>query len=266
MVVEPVSTQSLPLPRIRAVPRHIAIIMDGNGRWAAAHGLQRQEGHQAGANGLRTVIERMGEHGVEVLSLFAFSTENWGRPVEEVSALMELAVRVIDRDIDALDRAGARLLHIGELSELPVRVQQKVREAMKRTAGNDRITVNLAFNYGGRADIAMAVRRLIEDGVPASEVTEEAINSRLATAGLPDPDLLIRTGGERRISNFLVWQAAYAEYYFTTTQWPNFGAEEVDAALIEYSRRRRRFGLIDDDGVEAEDAAVPSPDAPEPTN
>ena len=235
--------------------------MDGNGRWAETHGLPRYHGHNAGAEGLRTVIERMSEHGVEVLSLFAFSTENWGRPEAEVSALMQLAARVIDRDTEALHRAGARLLHIGDLEALPEVVQEKVRRAVAVTADNDRITVNLAFNYGGRADIVRAVQQLIADGVPASAVTEEALALRLTTGGLPEPDLLIRTGGEHRISNFLVWQAAYAEYYFTPVLWPEFGADEIDEALLEYSRRRRRFGLVQD-GPAAPDAGAAAPVEP----
>ena len=225
-------------------PRHVAIIMDGNGRWAAARGKRRQQGHRAGAERIRPVIARLGEHGVRVVTLFAFSTENWGRPRGEVDYLMRLAGRVIDRELDALDESGVRLRHIGDLSPLPGALQRQVRRAIARTAGNGRITVNLAFNYGGRSDIVRAVRRIVADGVPAREVTAEAIASRLATAELPEPDLLIRTGGEHRISNFLVWDAAYAECYFTPTLWPDFGPEDVDEALREFGRRRRRFGLV----------------------
>ena len=218
--------------------------MDGNGRWARGRGLARRRGHQAGAENIRPVLERLGHHGVEVVTLFAFSTENWGRPQAEVDFLMRLAGRTVDRELDALDEAGVRLLHIGDLSSLPNGLRGRVQNAIERTRENDGLTVNLAFNYGGHADIVRAVQRLIEDGVPASEVTAEAIASRLATADLPNPDLLIRTGGERRISNFLVWQAAYAEYYFTSTLWPDFGAEAVDVALREFASRRRSFGLV----------------------
>jgi undecaprenyl diphosphate synthase len=232
---------SLPLPRVRTLPRHVALIMDGNGRWARARGLSRQDGHRAGAENLRTVIERFGEHGVAVLTLFAFSTENWGRPRSEVDGIMRLAGRVIDRDLNTLHEAGVRLGHLGELDALPMPLQKKIRASIERTAQNDRMTVNLAFNYGGRADIVAAVRSLVAEGITPEEITEEAIAARLCTAELPDPDLLIRTGGEHRISNFLVWQAAYCEYHFTTTQWPDFGATEVDAALVEFSHRRRRL-------------------------
>ena len=245
MVAKP-APSGVESPQGEALPRHVAIIMDGNGRWARDRGQSRQQGHRAGADRIRPVIERLGEHGVPVVTLFAFSTENWGRPRNEVDYLMWLAGRVIDRELDSLAEAGIRLRHIGDLSPLPRSLQRKVAEAVTRTAANDRITVNLAFNYGGRSDIVEAVRRLIADGVAAGEVDAEAIASRLTTAELPDPDLLIRTGGERRLSNFLVWETAYSEYYFTSTLWPDFGPEDVDEALGEYRRRRRRFGLVPD--------------------
>ena len=245
MVVEPAS-DSLTLPHVGVLPQHVAIIMDGNGRWARERGQGRQHGHRAGAERIRAVLERFGEHGVPVLTLFAFSTENWARPRSEVDYLMRLTGRVVDRELAALDDAGVRLRHSGDMSPLPGSLRRKVERAIVRTATNDCMTVNLAFNYGGRSDIVEAVRRLVADGIPASEVSAEAIASRLAMAELPDPDLLIRTGGEQRISNFLVWQAAYTEYYFTSTLWPDFGAEQVDAALLEFSRRRRRFGLVQD--------------------
>ncbi len=248
MVVEP-AARSRPLPQLAVRPRHVAIIMDGNGRWASARSRSRQQGHRAGAEGIRGVLERFAEHEIPVLTLFAFSTENWGRPRSEVEYLMRLAGRVIDRELNALDEAGIRLCHLGEPSPLPRTLWRRVEQAIERTAGNDRLTVNLAFNYGGRSDIVQAVRRLVAEGVAPEEVTAEAISSRLVTAGLPDPDLLIRTGGERRLSNFLVWQAAYAEYYFTPTLWPDFGPEEVDQALLEYSQRRRRFGLVPENGA-----------------
>ena len=249
MVVEP-AAQTLPLPQLAALPQHVAVIMDGNGRWANARGLSRQQGHRTGAERIRCVLERFAEHRIPVLTLFAFSTENWGRPRTEVEYLLRLAGRTIDRELAALDEAGIRLQHIGGLSPLPRALRSKVEAAIERTASNDRMLVNLAFNYGGRADIVQAVRRLVAEGATAAEITEQAIACHLETAGLPDPDLLVRTGGERRISNFLVWQAAYAEYYFTPTLWPDFGPAEVDAALIEFSRRRRRFGLLPENGTE----------------
>jgi undecaprenyl diphosphate synthase len=246
MVVEPAQADS-PLPHVHPLPRHVAIIMDGNGRWARARGLSRQDGHRAGAEAMRAAIERLAEHGVHVVTLFAFSTENWGRPRSEVDGIMRLAAHVIDRELNTFHQNGIRLRHLGDLEQLPKSLQSRVLKAVKRTAGNTRMTVNLAFNYGGRADIVDAVRQLVADGVAPDAVTEDAICARLATAGMPDPDLLIRTGGERRISNFLVWQAAYCEYYFTPVQWPEFGAAEVDEALLEFSRRRRRFGLVPED-------------------
>ena len=251
MVVQPAAAP--PLPHLEQRPRHVAIIMDGNGRWANARGLSRQEGHRAGAENLRAVIERFAEHRIPVLTLFAFSTENWGRPRAEVDALMRLAGRMIDRELDALHDARVRLLHIGDLSPLPRHLQKRVISAIERTAANDRMTVNLAFNYGGRADIVAAVRRLVATGVRPEDITEDAIGAHLDTAGLHEPDLLIRTGGEHRISNFLVWQAAYAELHFTVTSWPDFGPPEVDAALLDFNRRRRCFGAVPDDSRAARD-------------
>ena len=238
---------SLPLPQIEQLPRHVAIIMDGNGRWARQRGLSRQDGHRAGTENMRSIIERFAAHNVPVLTLFAFSTENWNRPRAEVEALMRLAGRTIDTQLDALHENGVRLLHIGDLEPLPGALQRRVRAAIERTAANERMTVNLAFNYGGRADIAAAVRRLVADGARPEDITEDAIAARLTTAGLPEPDLLIRTGGEHRISNFLVWQAAYAELHFTPQLWPDFGPSDVDAALLDFNRRRRRFGAVPDD-------------------
>jgi len=252
VVVTPQTAAPSPraLPALAARPRHVAIIMDGNGRWAEARGLGRSEGHRAGAEAIGPVIERLGEHGVEVLTLFGFSTENWCRPRAEVQMILRLGGEFIDRHLDELHRRGVRLRHLGDPTRLPGVLQRRVRHAVERTAANDRMIVNLAFNYGGRADIVAAVRQLVQEGVPAAGITEDAINERLATAGLPEPDLLIRTGGERRVSNFLVWQSSYSEYYFTDLQWPDFDAAAVDAALLEYARRRRRFGRVADDGAE----------------
>lgn len=249
MVVEP-APAAPPLPRLHVVPRHVAIIMDGNGRWAKARGLRRADGHRAGANTIRPVMERFGQHGVEVLTLFGFSTENWGRPSTEVQSILKLGRDFIDTHLDELDAAGVQLRHLGDLDRLPGFLRGRVAKAVERTRHNSKLILNLAFNYGGRADIVEAVQQLIRDGVAAEDVTDEAIASRLATAELPEPDLLIRTGGEARISNFLVWQAAYSEYYFTDALWPDFDAGEVDASLIEFSRRQRRFGLVPTDGDE----------------
>ncbi len=248
------------LPQIAPLPTHVAIIMDGNGRWAQERSLPRHRGHRAGADNLRTVIERFTAHGVPMLTVFAFSTENWGRPRAEVEAILRLGSEFIDRHLGELDRQGVRLQHIGELTRLPRSLQSRVRRAVEQTSANDRITLNVAFNYGGRADIVNAVRALVAEGARPDDITEDAIASRLATAGLPEPDLLIRTGGERRLSNFLVWQAAYAEYHFSAALWPDFGPADIDDALFEYSQRRRRFGLVpgpnpDDLHLEAGDRA-----------
>ena len=248
------STAALPLPELTARPRHVAIIMDGNGRWAKARGLGRSEGHRAGAETIRPVIERLAEHGVEILTLFGFSTENWGRPRAEVQTILRLGGEFIDRYLEELHQRGIQLRHLGDAERLPGPLQKKVRQAVERTANNDRMIVNLAFNYGGRADIVAAVQQLIAEGTPADRVTEEAITARLATAGQPEPDLLIRTGGEQRVSNFLVWQSSYSELYFTELQWPDFDAATVDAALLEYAQRRRRFGRVTDEDSDSNGA------------
>ena len=223
-------------------PTHVAIIMDGNGRWAKNRGLTRLEGHRAGTGNIRRVIQAFANHGVKYLTLFAFSTENWSRPRKEVEGLFQLLSEVIDRETENLHREGVRLVHLGDLDGLPESLQAKVRESVELTKDNTRIVLSLAFNYGGRADILNAVRRMIKDGIAAEDVNEAAFARYLCTAGLPDPDLIIRTAGEMRLSNFLIWQAAYSEYYFTPTLWPDFDEKEVDLALAAYSQRERRFG------------------------
>ncbi len=250
MVVK--QTAELPIPQIRPLPQHVAVIMDGNGRWAASHDLDRSEGHRAGAENVRAVISRIAAHGVPMLTLFAFSTENWGRPDDEVQVLMTLGADFIDTHLDELHREGVRVRHIGDPEGLPETLRARVDRAVEETASNDAITVNIAFNYGGRADIVRAVQRLVAEGVSPEQVTEEAIAERLWTVGVPDPDLLIRTGAVRRISNFLIWQAAYSEYYFFEGMWPDFDAAAIDLALEDYSQRQRRFGLVPD-------AAAPDP-------
>lgn len=254
MVVNPAPDRP-PLPALAVKPQHVAIIMDGNGRWANARGLSRSEGHRAGAQAIRPVIQRLSEHGVPILTLFGFSTENWGRPKPEVETILKLGADFIDKHLDELNKGGIRVAHLGDPARLPIWLRRRVKKAIEATAHNDRMLVNLAFSYGGRADILDAVRRMIEEGVRPGDVTEEALEDRLATAGLPDVDLLVRTGGDQRISNFLVWQATYAEYYFTDTFWPDFATAEVDAALIEFARRNRRFGLIKSDRSEDSDEA-----------
>ena len=216
--------------------------MDGNGRWAKERGLSRQAGHRAGTENIRRIINYLGERGVPYLTLYAFSTENWARPRPEVRALMQLVARVIKREIKELHERGVRLVHLGRLDNLAPSLRRQVIDAIDLTKGNTEMTVAVAFDYGGRAELVDAVRRIIVDGPSPDKVDEETISSYLYTAGMPDPDLVIRTAGEMRLSNFLIWQAAYAEYYSTPTYWPDFGPENIEEALRAYAGRERRFG------------------------
>ncbi|MFN8468972.1 MAG: polyprenyl diphosphate synthase [Caldilineaceae bacterium] len=238
------STQPDASPEITAVPHHLGIIMDGNGRWAKARGMPRVAGHQAGVDNLRRILEHCVRREVKVLSIYAFSTENWGRPQEEVSGLMRLLGLAIQRQLSDLNKNGVRILHSGRMEGINPQLQKQILNALEVTRNNERITLNVAFNYGGRAEIVDAVRHIIQDGVQPDNLSEELLSSYLYTANLPDPDMVIRTGGEWRLSNFLIWQAAYAEYYTTPTYWPDFDEVELDKALIEYSRRERRFGRV----------------------
>jgi undecaprenyl diphosphate synthase len=232
------------------IPRHVAIIMDGNGRWAEARGLSRQQGHRAGTENIRRIIESFGERGVGVLTLYAFSTENWSRPRREVNALMRLIPRVIRRELNKLHENGVRLVHVGDLAPLDPAIRKQVEDAMELTKDNDRMTVALAFNYGGRAEIVEAARRIVHDHVPEKRIDEDLLGHYMwtARAGLPEVDLLIRTAGDMRISNFLLWQSAYAELYFTDTLWPDFDEAEIDRALRAYAQRERRFGGVPRNG------------------
>ncbi len=224
------------------IPQHVAIIMDGNGRWATARNLPRLAGHRAGTENLRRIIEACVEFGIRYLTLYAFSTENWGRPEEEVQGLLTIIEDVLDREVGQLHRNGVQLRHIGKLDGLSPFLKRRVLEAIELTRDNKRLTLNVAFNYGGRDEIVHAVQRIIAEGVPAESVDEELLSQHLYTAGTPDPDLIIRTSGELRISNFLIWQAAYAEWYITPVYWPDFDKEELRQALWEFSQRDRRFG------------------------
>jgi undecaprenyl diphosphate synthase len=226
------------------VPTHIAIIMDGNGRWAISRGLPRLAGHRAGTENLRQVIEACVEFGVRYLTIYAFSTENWGRPLEEVRGLMRILEDVIDRELEELHKQGTRLRHIGRLDRLKPSLRQKVLDAIEYTKDNDRLILCVAFNYGGRDEIVCAVQHMIEDGVDPDQVSVDLVSKYLFTAGVPDPDLIIRTSGELRGSNFLIWQGAYSEWYFTPTYWPDFGKEELALALEEYQHRQRRYGHV----------------------
>ncbi|MBI5934342.1 MAG: isoprenyl transferase [Chloroflexi bacterium] len=232
---------ALPLEKI---PQHVAIIMDGNGRWALSRGLPRLAGHKAGTENLRRVIRSTVEFGIPYLTIYAFSTENWGRPPEEVQGLMRILEDVIDRELSELDKEGVQLRHIGRLERLAPSLQEKVLDAVDMTKHNTRLTLNIAFNYGGRDEIVQAIQRIIRDGVPAEDVSDEMVGRYLYTAGVPDPDLIIRTSGELRVSNFLIWQAAYSEWYITPTYWPDFDKEEYRRALETFAQRDRRFGGI----------------------
>ena len=231
------------------IPRHVAVIMDGNGRWAGERGLPRLAGHRAGTENIRRVIECFAEHRVEYLTLYAFSTENWTRPAEEVQGLMNILSEVIHRETENLHRKGARLRHLGRLEGLSKDLQQAVRYAVDLTCHNTRINVNVAFNYGGRAEILDAVRHIVQKGITADQVDEESFSTHLYTHGMPDPDLIVRTGGEMRLSNFLIWQAAYAEYYATSVYWPDFDEKCIALALAAYSQRKRRFGGLNREQV-----------------
>jgi undecaprenyl diphosphate synthase len=238
------SPDKLPDGLPKNIPRHIAVIMDGNGRWAKARGLPRMAGHQAGVENLRRVIEGCAEDGVQILTIYAFSTENWVRPQEEVKGLMSILEDVIDRELGELHKNGVQLRHIGRLEGLTPLLQKKVAQAMELTRENKKLILNIAFNYGGRDELVRAVQNMIRDGVPAEDVDEALVAKYLYTAGVPDPDLIIRTSGEQRGSNFLIWQSAYSEWYFPTVYWPDFDKEELRKALWEYSSRDRRFGGI----------------------
>jgi undecaprenyl diphosphate synthase len=234
---------------IAKLPSHVAIIMDGNGRWAAKRGLPRLSGHQAGTENLRRVIRASVEFGLKYLTIYAFSTENWGRPKEEVEGLLHILADVIDRELRELNEEGVQLRHIGHLEALPESLRNKVQKAIDMTRNNQRLTLSLAFNYGGRDELVCAIRDIVVEGLRPEEITPEVVSKHLFTSGIPDPDLIIRTSGEMRISNFLIWQGAYAEWYSTPTLWPDFGREELYLALVEYSQRDRRYGRLSQDSA-----------------
>ena len=228
----------------KPVLRHVAIIMDGNGRWATKRHLPRLAGHKAGVNALRRVVEAAADENIEMLSVYAFSTENWARPRVEVEGLMRLFWETIRSDLEKLHRDGVRLRHLGRLQDLSPDIQKAVRASVELTRNNTRVGLNVCFNYGGRAELVDAVRQIIADGRDPDVITEELISSYLYTRDLPDPDMVIRTAGEMRVSNFLLWQTAYSEYYATQTLWPDFGREDLRAALESYRQRQRRFGRL----------------------
>ena len=233
-------------PPQAGVPRHLAVIMDGNGRWAERRGLPRSAGHRAGARAARAIVEHAGKRGIRTVTLFAFSSENWSRPAEEVGVLMRLFIETLQRQVRDLEANGARLRFIGDRSRLSAGLVESMRAAEERTASNDRLELFIAISYGGRWDLAQAARQLARDArdgrLDPETIDEEDLGGRLALAGVPDPDLFIRTGGEHRISNFLLWNLAYTELYFCDTLWPDFGAAGLDEAIAQFATRERRFG------------------------
>ncbi len=226
------------------LPQHVAIIMDGNGRWAKKRGLPRLAGHKAGTENIRLVTEIFAEYKIKYLTLFAFSTENWNRPSIEVRGLLKILSDRLDPEIKRLHEKNIRVRHLGRLDALSPELQQKIKSAIELTSNNTGGTLIMAFDYGGRAEIVEAARRLLSNGVHAQNMTEDIFKNYLYAPDIPDPDLIIRTGGETRLSNFLLWQTAYSELYFTEVLWPDFNRLEIDKALEIYKRRHRRFGRI----------------------
>jgi undecaprenyl diphosphate synthase len=240
----PPDPAAAPVPDRPDLPGHVGIIMDGNGRWARRRHLPRVVGHRAGVRAIRPVMEACDAAGVHILTLYAFSTENWQRPRGEVAALMRLFEETIDNEVDELHREGVQIRIIGDRSRLSDRLREKVHAAEALTAGNTKAILNVAINYGGRDEIVAAVRELAERGVDLCRLDTETLSRALYTRGLPDPDLIIRTAGELRVSNFLLWQGAYAELFVTETLWPDFGPDDIAAALSDYASRLRKFGQV----------------------
>jgi undecaprenyl diphosphate synthase len=252
-MMQPSSTKDV--PEVSAVPRHIAIIMDGNGRWATRRFLPRVAGHAKGVERVRDVVEACVERGVEFLTLFAFSSENWRRPAEEVSVLMRLFMTALEREVTKMHVNSIRLKVVGDLSRFDPKLQRMIANAERRTANNTRLTVNICANYGGRWDVMQAVGKMVAAHPGAADFTEEQLAPHLAMAHAPEPDLFIRTGGEQRISNFMLWQLAYTEMYFTETYWPDFTGASLDEAILSYQQRERRFGRTSAQLVESKKAS-----------
>ncbi len=230
--------------QIKLLPVHIAFVPDGNGRWAEKRGLPRLAGHEAGVKKMRSLVEYLNELKIKYVTLYGFSTENWGRPEEEVRGLFRVLGERIEKDVPKLHRKGVKVRHLGRIEQLPDWLQVSIRRAEERTKDNTGLTMSLAFNYGGRVEIVDAVRRIVTEDIPPEKIDEKLLSDYLYTAGIPDVDLLIRTGDEWRLSNFLLWQTAYSEYYFTDVLWPDFSKEDMDKALVAYSQRERRFGAL----------------------
>ena len=235
------------LPNLKHLPQHVAIIMDGNGRWAKKRGLPRLAGHRQGVSTAQKVVETFMEYEIPYLTLYAFSTENWNRPKREIDGIFKILEERLEEGVKFAQKNGIRICHLGKPDGLPLRLQERVKRALEITQNNARMTLSLAFNYGGRDEIVEAARRLITEGISPPKINEKVFRQYLYTANIPDPDLIVRTGGEMRLSNFLIWQSAYAEIYFTPVLWPDFGNEEIEKALIVYGQRQRRFGSLPPD-------------------
>ena len=238
----PAAADNVPFLTPEELPHHVAIIMDGNRRWARRRGKPELEGHAAGVEAIRELLRHVVRRGVPMLSLYAFSRENWGRSDDEVTGLFGLLEQAIRSETEELAAQGVRVRLLGRMDELPADTRRSIEEALAATAGGTRLQLNIAVNYAGRTELVDAFRRLAASGIPADQIDEEAISQALYTAGMPDPDLVIRTGGEQRLSNFLIWQSAYAEFYSSPLLWPDFGPAAFDHALLEFARRTRRFG------------------------
>ncbi len=231
------------MKKIARLPNHIAFIMDGNGRWAEQRGLPRLEGHRAGIENTRSVIRYLGEeYHIKYVTLYSFSTENWNRPKDEVNGLLRILENSIEKEAMELHKRGVKMRHLGHLERLPQNLKLTIMRAVELSKDNTEMTLNFAFDYGGRMEILDAVQSIIAEGIPSQDIDEKLFSKYLYTAGLPEVDLVVRTGGDLRISNFLLWQSAYSEYYFTNVLWPDFNTREVEKALISYSQRQRRFG------------------------
>ncbi|MEE8419776.1 MAG: polyprenyl diphosphate synthase [Dehalococcoidales bacterium] len=236
------SSNQSSLKNINKLPTHIAIVPDGNGRWAERRGLPRLAGHKVGAENMHRLVDYLSEYPIKYITIYGFSTENWSRPDDEVSGLFQILGEFIANTAAEINEKGVRLCHIGRLEELPLYLREAITGAVELTRNNTGLTLNVAFNYGARTEIVDAIKKMVEDKVPADKIDEKLIDNYLYTAGMPDVDLLIRTGDETRLSNFLIWQTTYSEYHFTKVLWPDFGKKDIDKALLSYSRRVRRFG------------------------
>lgn len=249
------SSSTQVVPKVNFVPRHVAIIMDGNGRWATKRYMPRVAGHKKGVEAVRTIVEACAERGIEYLTLFAFSSENWRRPADEVSLLMRLFVTALEREVAKMHVNNIRLKVVGDLSRFDAKLQQLIASAERRTANNTRLTVTICANYGGRWDIMQAVSKMVATHPGVTHFSEEQLAPHLSMAYAPEPDLFIRTGGEERVSNFLLWQLAYTEFYFTETYWPDFDGAALDLAIQSYQQRERRFGRTSEQLIEQKKAS-----------